>query len=462
MLIFGVVGAGKSILLTDLWAQIAHNFGYILVVEEGLSHGTTVQTAGGHPIVIAPGGTTTINYLDTCGLPLTSEHVGSAVALCLQMLRENIGNNVDQARISGLQSILTSHISLLYDSAWEEWSRTHPEESNLIARRAFWIEAHRVQMPGEGNTFLDAWSELRDTAAPELDEHEVAKFSTHHLTRSIVRDLGMSYLSPEEMPTHSQLVELMTLTPIGGYDDNAEAVKIGDRLSVWKAGGPYGKLFDGVTTSRLDTDVTHFELGLIPDSMEELKAVVHFLVRNFARQQIIKRPRAERKLLIFEEAARLIQAPGGAKALKEYYAQMRKFGAVCCTVFQQIAALREADPTIRAAVLDNAKLVLVSAQPSPRAAEEICDVLELSDASKQAIKRYPLPEHQKTGQKFASFMMVCPDPRRKIVGTFRNISSAEVVYTGSSDNETFDTRQKSLSEYSDVIEGIITEARKQL
>src|SRR5208282_5698413 len=114
---------------------------------------------------------------------------------------------------------------------------------------------------------------------------EVAKFSTHHLTRGIVRDLGMSYLSPEEMPTHAQLVELMTLTPIGGYDDNAEAVKIGDRLSVWKAGGPYGKLFDGVTTSHLDADVTHFELGLIPDSMEELKAVVHFLVRNFARQQ---------------------------------------------------------------------------------------------------------------------------------------------------------------------------------
>ena len=49
----------------------------------------------------------TINYLDTCGLPLTSEHLGSAVALCLQMLRENIGNNVDQAWISSLQSVLT-------------------------------------------------------------------------------------------------------------------------------------------------------------------------------------------------------------------------------------------------------------------------------------------------------------------------------------------------------------------
>jgi len=137
MLIFGVVGAGKSILLTDLWAQIAHNFGYILVVEEALSHATTVQTADAQPIVIRAGGMTTINYLDTCGLPLTSEHVGSAVTLCLQTLRENVGGQIDQAQISTLQSVLSSHISLLYDSAWEEWSRTHAQEANLIARRCW-------------------------------------------------------------------------------------------------------------------------------------------------------------------------------------------------------------------------------------------------------------------------------------------------------------------------------------
>jgi type IV secretion system protein TrbE len=460
ILIFGVVGAGKSIFVTDLWAQTAHNFDYILVVEEGLSHGTTVQTAGAQPIVITPGGTTTINYLDTCGLPLTSEHIGSAVALCLQMLRENIGDQVDQARISALQSLLTSHISLLYDSAWEEWARTHAEEANLITRRAFWLETHRTQMPGEGNSFLDAWSELRDRETPEvLDEHEVAKFATHHLTRSTVRDLGMSYLSPEEMPTHSQLVELMTLTPIGGYDDNAEAVKIGDRLSVWKASGPYGRLFDGVTTSRLDQDVTHFELGLIPDAMEELRAAAHFLVLNVARQQVIKRPRAQRKLIIFEEGARTIQLPGGAKALKEFYAQMRKYGAVVCTVFQQSAPLQSADSRLRAAVFDNTKLFVVSAQPSPRAADEIGDALELSTSARESVKRYPLPEYQ-TGRKFGSFLMVAPDPRRKLVGTFRNIAAPEVVYAGASDNNVWDERQKALQAYDDIVTGIITEARK--
>jgi hypothetical protein len=459
MLVFGVVGAGKSIWLTDLWAQIGHNFQYALFVEEGLSHGTTVQTAGSKPIVITSGGSITINYLDLRGLPFSTEHLGGAVSLCLQMLRET-GPGSDQSRVSAIQSCLANHITALYDAAWEEWARRRREEVNRIARRAYLIEKYRLQMPGEGNTFLDAWAQLRDSSAclEDVDDHEVAKFATHHSTKSLVRDLGLSYLSPEEMPTHSQLVELMTLTPLEARGVNAE--EIGDRLSVWKASGPYGRLFDGVTTSRLNQDVTDFELSKIPDSMEELKAAAHFLVLNIARQEVIKRPRSERKFILFEEGARVIALPGGAKALKEFYSQMRKYGAVVCTVFQQSAALQCADETVRAAVFDNTKLFIVSAQPSPRAADEISDALELSDAARQIIKRYPLPEHQ-TGRKFSSFLMVAPDPRRKLVGTFRNVAAPEIVYAGASDNEIFDQRQHDLSKYSDVVTGIITETRKR-
>ena len=57
--------------------------------------------------------------------------------------------------------------------------------------------------------------------------------------------------------------------------------------------------------------------------------------------------------------------------------------------------------------------------------------------------------------------MVAPDPRRKVVGTFLNIASPEVVYCGRSDSKTWDQRQKALGQYEDVVEGIITEARKE-
>jgi type IV secretory pathway VirB4 component len=84
---------------------------------------------------------------------------------------------------------------------------------------------------------------------------------------------------------------------------------------------------------------------------------------NAGRQQVIRRPRAERKLIFFEEGKRLLSAPGGERVLSEYYAQMRKFGAVVVTVFQQYKMLAD-HPAVRSAVFDNTKLFLVSAQPS--------------------------------------------------------------------------------------------------
>ena len=458
-LIFGQVGSGKSLWLTDLLAQIGHLFKYVLIVEEGLSHAVTAATLGGSPIVLSPNGSVTINYLGCDGIPLTNEQLGGAVALCLQMLRENSAT-ADPSRVSVLQGILTQHINLLYDAAWEEWARLNPLRALEIADRAYWIEAHRATLPDHSNSFLEAWADLRDVETGPVDAGEVAKFATHPATRSIVRNLGLSYVPPDQMPTHSQLVELLTLTPLGGYDDNPEAVAIGDRLLVWKASGPYGKIFDGVSTDSLNSSITHFELGLIPDSMEELRSACHFLVLNFARQRVVKQRRADRKILVFEEGARLLQVPGGERVLKEFYGQMRKFGCTVITVFQQISAFKECSPAARAAVIDNAKLIIVSAQPSPAAVKEIGDALELTDATRQTIQRFPLPEHQSSGRKFSSFTMICPDPRRKIVGTFRNVAAPEVIYAGSSDNEIFDERQKALKQYEDVVEGILELSRK--
>jgi type IV secretion system protein TrbE len=455
MLVFGVVRTGKSALMQDFWAQAGHNFQCLLVVEEGLSYGTTIETAGANPIVVVPDGKLTINYLDPHG-PLTSEHLGAAVALCVEMLRES---QSDPARVSVLQSRLSAHILHLYESVWQEWVRLNPDRAIEIGSRAYCIEQHRVNMR-EGSTFLDALVELRGQETGPVDEYEVAKFCTHPEGKDLVRNLGFAYMTRAEMPTHSELVELMTLIPLGDEAEKAEVRQIGERLKLWSSrAGSYGRLFDGISTIGLENNVTHFDLTGIPDAMSELKACVYFLVLNIARQQIMKRPRAERKLILLEEGARLIQLPGGAKAIKEFYGQMGKYGAVVATVFQQSAPLQCAPDDLRAAVIDNTKLFLISAQPSPSAADAIADMLELSSSARESIKRYPMPEHQ-VGQKFSSFLMVANDPRRKLVGTFRNLASPEMIYCSASDNKTWDQRQKALNAYDDVVTGILTEARK--
>jgi type IV secretion system protein TrbE len=472
-LVFGAVGAGKSILFTDLISQIGHNFNYWLVVEEGLSHGVTVQTAGAKPLIITPNSQITINYFDTGGIPLSNEQIGMAVSLCLQMLGEYSTGPLtrDGSHLARLESLLSEHIQKLYWHAWNDWERTYPEEALAIGRRAYAIHQYqRTRMASTKNpSFLEAFVEVRDWQASKkgdaeefiasFDEDEIAKFVTNPLTRNIVRDLGFASFRPDQFPTHSALVEMMRFAPVGG-DDAPDAVRdMGQTLKNWTSEGPYGKLFDGISNTRLDSNVTHFELGEIPDIMEPMRAAAHYLVMNAGRQQVIRRPRAERKLIFFEEGKRVLSAPGGDRVLSEYYAQMRKFGAVVVTVFQQYKMLAD-HPAVRSAVFDNTKLFLISAQPSVSAAAEIGQGLGLSDTANEIIRRYPLPEHQTGPVKFSSFTMWAPDPRRNLCGTMRNIASQQVIYCGKSDGKEFDNRQRELAPYKDIVEGILTEAEK--
>ncbi len=470
-LVFGAVGAGKSLLFTDLLSQIGHEFNYWLIVEEGLSHGVTVQTAGSRPLIITPNSQITINYFDTGGIPLSNEQIGMAVALCLQMLGEYSSSQRDGSRLARLESLISEHIQKLYWHAWHDWEQAHPEEAQVVARRAYATHQYqRTRIKSMKNpTFLEAFVELRDWEASgkgdaeefiaSFDEGSIAKLATNPLTRHIVRDLGFASFKPEEFPTHSALVEMMRFAPIGGDDAPPEVQAMGQTLKNWTAEGPYGKLFDGISNTRLDSNVTHFELGDIPDIMEPMRAAAHYLVMNAGRQQVIRRPRAERKLVFFEEGKRVLSAPGGERVLSEYYAQMRKFGAVVVTVFQQYKMLAE-HPNVRAAVFDNTKLFFVSAQPSVTAAAEIGQGLGLSDSAIEMIRRYPLPEHQAGKMKFSSFTMWSPDPRRNLCGTLRNIVSPPVLYCGKSDGKEFDNRQRELAPYDDVVAGIIREAEK--
>jgi hypothetical protein len=67
--LFGMTGAGKSVIIADLLAQIGHLFGFRLILEEGLSPGVLTRTQGCDPVIINPNGDLTIIYLDTSGGP---------------------------------------------------------------------------------------------------------------------------------------------------------------------------------------------------------------------------------------------------------------------------------------------------------------------------------------------------------------------------------------------------------
>jgi hypothetical protein len=479
-LIFGQIGVGKSLLLTDLLAQTGHLYDFLLIVEENLSHGTTVQALGAEPMVISPHGNTTLNYLDPGQAPWGTDRQGQAVGILAQMAGET-GRNADPSRAARVRGCLSAHLEAFYNDAWKEWARLHFEEARAVARRACALERYRqtAMDPDDAPSFTDAWAEARDLEAAgnagafqaileALSDEDVARFKGTPAGAALVRDLGLSLLSPEEVPTHSSLVEMLTLQPLGENPAAVElAVDLGERLRAWGRKGPYGRLFDGPTTHRLDGNVLHFELGRIEKTQEELRAVIHRIILAVARREVTRRPRAVRKLLLFEEAKRMLESLDGAQAasegaqtMSEFYGQMRKFFVSVGAVFQQYAPLGDAPKSVRSTLMDNAKLILIGAQPSPDAADELCRALELPPTARAAILRFSSPEHQTADQKFSSFLMVAPDRGRRLVGTLRLVASREVVYCGKSDGKVFDERSKRLAAYDDVVQGIIEEARK--
>jgi type IV secretion system protein TrbE len=69
-----------------------------------------------------------------------------------------------------------------------------------------------------------------------------------------------------------------------------------------------------------------------------------------------------------------------------------------------------------------------------------------------------LPELMDPRERFSAFTYVANDRMRRLVGTVKNVTSRELLYAASSDNETFDERKEALSRYRDIVTGIIEEA----
>ncbi len=464
--LFGMTGAGKSVIIGDLLAQIGHRFGFRLIVEEGLSHGVLTQTQGCEPLVINPNGNLTINYLDTGESPLSPMHLALSAGLCLLFCGED---GLDSERKTLRHALIVEHLQQLYTDVFHDWLVAHEAAGEELRWRASAIDKYlRTKMKSSQFNVVDAFAAFRDwekTSPEEAQEFiegqlesEVADFSKNPATAPLVRDLAFAYFRPDQFPTHHALVEQLLYSSRGGERDRQETDRVGKLLQAWSRHGERGKLFDGVSNIRIDGRVAHFELGQIPEHAIELRAAANFLVANYGRQKIISMPRAVPKLAIFEEAARTLDIPGGVKMIQEYYRQMRKFGCNILAVVQQYDILKQSP--VRGAMIGNSKMFLITSQQSREDAHDIGEALSLSEKAVETIHNYPLPELMDPKERFSAFTYVANEKRRRLVGTVKNVVSRELLYAASSDNETFDLRALTLSQYRNIVAGIIAESEK--
>ncbi|MBV9489688.1 MAG: hypothetical protein JO069_08195, partial [Verrucomicrobia bacterium] len=462
--LFGMTGAGKSVIISDLLAQIGHRFGFRLIVEEGLSHGVLTQTQGCEPIIVNPNGNLTINYLDTAGGPLSPLHLAFAAGLCLLFTGYE---GLDGERKALRNALLVDSLQQLYSDVFHDWTVENESAAEELRWRACAIDRFlRTRLKGSQSNFVDAFAAFRDweSQAPDeahafiagLEEEAVSEFAKGPATARYVRDLAFAYLRPEQYPTHSALVEQLLYGPRGGVSEREECDRLGKLLRSWGRDGERGKLFDGPSNVRIDGRVAHFELGQIPEHAVEVRAAANFLVANYGRQKIIAMPRRVPKIAIFEEAARTLDVPGGVRMIQEYYRQMRKFGCNILAVVQQYDVIKQSP--VRGAMIGNSKMFFVTAQQSREDARDIGEALGLSEKTVETIHHYPLPELMDPKERFSAFTYVANDRSRRLIGTVKHVASRELLYAASSDNDTFDQRAAALRRHPNVVTAILKES----
>lgn len=423
--LLGMSGAGKSVTVCDLLSQTEAFYDYTVIIEEGLSYEQYTRTVepNARPIILQPDGDLTINYLDTHGLPLTAEHLSSAMALVATI----VGASNDEDRQLAREAQIAKYLMLLYDDVFEEWSRKNEHRLLEVARHACAL-AH-VRRTRAGATSLDVFVDFRDRlrSAPqtagallaEIGEEEVLRFLKEPTTRREVRNLAFAYFKPSEYPTHRMFQELVQLD---GTD--ASAADLATRLLPWCADGNYGCLLDGMSNVSLTGKIAHFELGYIPEAAKLLRAVAGFLITNYTRQHIITMPRKLRKRNIYEEVARLLDIPGGEQIVKESYAQMRKFNCWNISIVQQYSRFKES--RIRSAVFGNSRQFFLMRQNDRADLDDMAHDIGLTELTKHAILSYPLPDQQ-AGEKFAAFTYLHSDAQNPICGTAHNVASSEML-----------------------------------
>jgi len=224
------------------------------------------------------------------------------------------------------------------------------------------------------------------------------------------------------MPTHSHLQELFALESHG---TNAQDWRIlAKLLEPWCAGGNYGPVLDGTSNIQLDGKIAHFELGYIPESAQDLRAVAAFLITNHVRNEVLTRPRLQRKRIVLEELSAFLTIPDGDRITREFYERMRKYHCWVISVIQQFG--RFYDSPVRSSVMGNSRVLFLLKQRDKQDLDRIDESFPLPDITKSAIANFPEPGKQRTSP-HAGFVYYRAEDAKPVIVTAKNAASEKLI-----------------------------------
>ncbi len=451
---FGMSGAGKSVNMIDLLTQTDPYYDYTVIVEEGLSYGIYSQTVeeNAKPIIIQPNGSLTFNYLDTGGLPLTSLQIANATALC--QLMAGVCQDEDKNRLRAAQ--LSGAIRQLYRDYYEDWKRRNTENHRELVKTVAGLQKWLTEKLPPGATLVDAYIDFRDSATSDKEEwlakvsdEEIAATEHNQTASEGTFRLAFAGMRPDQMPTHSHLQEMLGMEAQGV--NAQESRQLAQLLEPWCSHGNYGALLDGMNNVDLHGRIAHFELGYIPESAQDLRAVAAFLITNHVRNEVMTRRRDVRKRVILEELSAFLTIPDGDRITREFYERMRKFNCWVFSVIQQFG--RFYDSPVRSSVMGNSRMLMLLKQRDRQDLDRISEAFPLPEVTQGAIGSFPEPKA------FSSFVYYREDDGKPVIANARNRASKEMLYATASDGATFERRAKEMQGQAPIVERIAVAAQ---
>ena len=394
-IVTGMTGAGKSMLLSDLLLQTEPYYEFTAIVDDGLSHARYIESISDQPsIIIRPEGNLTLNYLDTNGLPLSPQHLGDAAAM-IAIMTEAEGQFAREQ-----SAIVTEALLGIYKQQFREL--VDSEASCLIDAAKCAIRIDRYTDENPDLTLSEAFSELFPAGilnsttcsglGAEITDDEASDYIDSHREDSNLFRLTFAFLERQQMPRHRQLVDWLSEQGAKKPHLTEKHSVLATSLKQWCADGSYGRLVDGVTNISLSGSHVHIELGKIPESSKELRALAAFLVTNHIRNEIMSRPRQRRKRVILEELGGFLTVPGGERIVSEFYQRMRKYNTWVVSVVQQTQML-EQSPVAAASLLNNSRIGIFLKQATEAEVDSLSSTFELPEATKHALRQFSEPTH---------------------------------------------------------------------
>lgn len=414
LLVIGLPGSGKSLMLLKLLMETAMTFGFTAIIEEGMSQAPFTRGMGMEPVVFRLDGTQTINPFDTRHQPFCP----FALSMLTGLLSCMAGVPADEDRARRQSALISRQLEQLFTEHAEEKLRTWPEERRMeVLANALAVERHA----GTSHTSRsEAFASFREWRRENEAEAEalLASFSADALREfesthaTAVRDMVFAHLAPDEHLTLSSFWEHLLMA-----DENEEDCRwISTLLAPWLRGRNYGCLLDGVSNVNLDGPVVHFETGQVSDAARELRRVVGFLVINDIRHHILSLPKAMFKRVVIEELSRFIEIPGAIPILRELAEQFRKHRTQVIGTVQSFSRL--ADSPLRVALMGSARALAIFNTGDRTDIQSLADAVGLSESAVETILRLPRPD-QLVGEKFSEFFYWHSDPSQPVCGPVR-------------------------------------------